>query len=178
LLPAHVLNEVAVVGELRADVPTDAASPEDLIRSGELVAPRLHSADVHDLIAGETSRRRQRHVDDRVGHLTREVRVRHVRTPAKARRLEARLELHAAFRFELRITERLRNETRLVREARARRVELLRVEGSGLRARGAVRGAESQIADDVAQARELLFPERLFADDPRAADLRIVRRLI
>jgi len=56
----HVLDAVAVVGELRPDVPAHSASLENPQVAGELVAPALHPADVDHLAAGEADRRRHR----------------------------------------------------------------------------------------------------------------------
>src|SRR5438874_5820705 len=69
LRTAHVLDAIPIVGELRAELPSDAPALEDTRIGRELVAPTAHASDVHHLVSREAGRGWQRNVDDRVRDL-------------------------------------------------------------------------------------------------------------
>src|SRR5678816_2996062 len=99
LLSAHVDDSVAVAGELGTELPRNATPLKYAEVGAELMPPRLHTSDVHDLAARESDRRRERYVHDRIGHVAAEVRVLDVHASAKERGLEPQLELVAPLRF-------------------------------------------------------------------------------
>ena len=133
----HVLDAVAVVGELRTELPHHATSLEHTGIERELVTPAFHASDVDDLIAGESGRGWNGDIDDRVGDFASVVRVREIGVSAEDGRLETQLELAAPFGSELWIADGSGHETGTVLIAHNRVVESRRVEGAGLRTRSA-----------------------------------------
>src|SRR5262249_55125501 len=103
----------------------------------ELVAPPAHLADVDDLVARVSDRRRDRNVDDRVGDLPAVVRVREVDLAPEDRGLEAELELLAPLGLELGVAVGSGDEAGLVLVASGGLVQLRGVERARLRAGGA-----------------------------------------
>ena len=176
LLAAEVVDAVAVVGELRADLPRNAAALQNAEVRGELVAPRRQATDVDDLIPREADGRRQR------------ARSRSRRSPcgrsacssgpcAESRSDVSKPSSSSVLRSGLSCGFPNDDGTRpgCVLIAGARRVQTRRVERAGLRSGCAVRAAQPQVTERAADDAGLLLPERLFADDPRGADLGIVR---
>src|SRR5687767_299327 len=164
----HVFDPVLVGADVPTDLPREALEgdrPELRLKLDPTVA-RL--ANVDRLIPGESTRWRELPREDRVLRAPRvvgEVQAQTIEEPC----LEARLPLGAALRLEIGIAERAWSHARRPVAAgsighRAQRNERVRLL-PGL----SVCAPELQGIDDVAEA----APERLLADHPRGANLRI-----